>query len=477
MTIGWIHQTQNLSVIQRPRSGAGESYTNTASVPVGDRNVRSGDYYLLVQADGTRERQGETNEDNNVFAIPIEVRSPDLVVTNITAPETIKPGEEIEISWTVINQGDGVATQSWIDWVAISEDDELSCPYECGEVDLDFVDSEPFTPLGPGQSYTQTLTTIAPSGGFGLSEPGRYFLGVYTDGAYFSNDQPESNENNNELLITVTVIPPDVDLVVSDLIVPESAVVGDQIEITATITNLGTETANGNNGRWFDDIRLSTDPVFDFGDSRLADVSIQDELPLAGGESYTFTQLVTIPNNALSGSLYVVYRTDNNSQMETDETNNTASQPIEVSAPNLVFTSHSAPVSASLSEVVNVSWTVQNDSAIAARASSWEDRIFLSDDDTFGFNDRFLSSQRRFGSLQAGGTYSLNSSFTINNVTAGSKYLLFVTDYRNDQGETNEDDNVLAVPIELAAADLVLTDFSGPDTAAVGDTLTVCADS
>ncbi len=140
---------------------AGASYTKTQSILVAERNVRSGNMFLLVVSDANL-RQSETDETNNVFAIPIELKSPDLIVTNITAPEIVKPGQEAEISWTVQNIGDGIATQNWRDFIAISDDKDLSCPCECGEFDIDVPSAADFVPLGPGESYTQTQTFTIP---------------------------------------------------------------------------------------------------------------------------------------------------------------------------------------------------------------------------------------------------------------------------------------------------------------------------
>ncbi len=167
-------------------------------------------------------------------------------------------------------------------------------------------------------------------------------------------------------------------------------------------------------------------------------------------------------------------QTDTGSQIETDETNNFAAAPIEILAPNLVITAHTAPQVAALSQTINVSWTVKNDSTTAALAD-WRDRVYLSDDAVFSSGDRFLTEQNAAGisPLAPGATYSANRAVTLSNVTAGSKFLLFVIDSTNNQGETNESDNVLAVPIELASADLVLTDVSGPSEVAAGETFSI----
>ena len=66
--------------------------------------IRNG--YLLFVADINRE-QGETDDTNNVFAVPFTITAPDadLIVTSIAAPTLIQIKSPVSISWTVRNQG------------------------------------------------------------------------------------------------------------------------------------------------------------------------------------------------------------------------------------------------------------------------------------------------------------------------------------------------------------------------------------
>ena len=209
-----------------------------------------------------------------------------------------------------------------------------------------------FAPLLPGASYTQTMTyTVPQSTGYGDPlRPGNYFLGVKADESYGS-DQPESNERNNERFLPITILPPDVDLVVSSATAPGSADVGETIQVEVTITNLGTETANGEYGRWVDSVFLSDD------DQRGSDRSLgyyynNSDLPLDGGQSYTFTLDVEIPSSAEGGSQFLLFDTDDGEdQVETDETNNLLALPILLSAPNLTITSATAPAVAALEPI------------------------------------------------------------------------------------------------------------------------------
>jgi hypothetical protein len=66
--------------------------------------------------------------------------------------------------------------------------------------------------------------------------------------------------------------------------------------------------------------------------------------------------------------------------------------------------------------------------------------------------------------IAVGGTYTGTRNITLPTTTTGNRYLLFITDQyanysttlNNRQGETNENDNIFALPINISSADLVL---------------------
>ena len=83
-------------------------------------------------------------------------------------------------------------------------------------------------------------------------------------------------------------------------------------------------------------------------------------------------------------------------------------------------------------------------------------------------------SQRWAGNdtpLAAGASYTATQNVTLPNTTIGNRYLLFVADGNNNQGETNETNNVQAVAINLTAPDLVVSAATAPTSATLGETV------
>lgn len=85
---------------------------------------------------------------------------PDLQVTELIAPASMRPGETATVRWTVTNVGQGVADgDGWHDYVVFSHDDVV----EREDVYLTSRWTSEHAPLEPGQSYTYQRTVEIPS--------------------------------------------------------------------------------------------------------------------------------------------------------------------------------------------------------------------------------------------------------------------------------------------------------------------------
>jgi hypothetical protein len=86
--------------------------------------VRTDHYNHLFEhnVDGT----GETNNTAAVTVVAGLREYPDLHVVQIDHPVSgLRPGQEIDISWLLANQGTGDTTGDWTDFVYLSDDDQV----------------------------------------------------------------------------------------------------------------------------------------------------------------------------------------------------------------------------------------------------------------------------------------------------------------------------------------------------------------
>ncbi|MDB9444753.1 CARDB domain-containing protein [Anabaena sp. CS-542/02] len=457
----------------------GESYTGSAQITVPPGF--SGTGYIFVVANEYSD-QLETDREDNLAVQAVQVSAsdllgdlPDLVVTSITAAESVRWGETQEISWTVTNQGSkttGTNYYGWSDRIYFSLDESFD------ENDIlvgDYYNYYYNQQLAPGQSYTASQTVTVPPGFTGSG-----YLLVVTNTDY----RPyESDITNNVLAQAIEINEGDLpDLVVTEATISSStAGWGESVEVDWTVTNQGTLVTQQS---WYDYIYLSTDDIWDDSDRSLSSFWAGNNSPLAIGASYSLTGNISIPYDVAAGNyhLLVVTNPDNyyyNRQYETDKTNNTFAVPItinEVDLPDLVITAATAPASGNIGSTIEVSWTVKNQ-GIGAAQRDWYDAIYISDDEIYDYSDTYVSNVYIWEQtpLAADGSYTITSNITLPNTAPGNRYLLFRTDYSwwNYQVETDETNNTFAVPITLGAPDLVITAATAPASGNIGSTIEV----
>ncbi|MEX2552087.1 MAG: CARDB domain-containing protein, partial [Actinomycetota bacterium] len=399
---------------------------------------------------------------NEATDIDVVMRAPDLVIDSFEYPEFVAIGGSVEFTYTIRNAGDGPVDASWVsDRVYLSDDTQLNTYYDVTTA----THSHEQLQLEPGETLTITLTGTVPSS-LGLGQ--KYFI------LRLDNWQniPEPDRTNNIIVSEpITVGAPD--LTITSVEAPDAASGGQQITVSWTVENIGSDPASVSG--WYDAVLLSSDTVVSGDDTWLTDVWTSAYTPLAAGASYTIERTFTLPSTA-TGNLYLLFVTDRyNYQGETNENNNLVAHPISLNAPDLAMTAATAPTAAILGETISVSWTVENLGEHPALAS-WLDRVYLSTATTFNPDtDTLVYSHNPSAHrpLAAGATYTVERDLLLPEGPTGSLYLLFVTDATGVQGEINEGNNVVAKAITVTAPDLTVTDFDAPSEALLSETLSV----
>ncbi|MFM6480849.1 MAG: CARDB domain-containing protein, partial [Microcystis panniformis] len=446
------------SIATQTPLAAGESYTINKNITLPNRP--SGNYYLLFAAD-RNDKQGETNNNNNVKAVTISIGIPDLTITNATAPQRASAGEMIALSWTVKNQGTTAASANWYDYVYVSSDQVV----DSSDISIiaEYIDSQ--TPLAADGSYTATRNITLPNNAALVGD--RYLIFV-TDG---NQNQPETSEGNNSLILPINFSASD--LTIINATAPNTAVVGSNINVSWTVKNQGNGAANGN---WYDYIYLSNDASLDNSDNYITGEYIDSQTPLAADGSYTITRNITLPNNVtFTGDRYLLFVADGSrNQSETNENNNVQAIAINFSASDLTITNATAPSTAVVGSNINVSWTVKNQGNGAANGN-WYDYIYVSNDAILDNSDTYITQEYIDSQtpLAADGSYTITRNITLPNNVAftGDRYLLFVTDGSRNQSETNDNNNAQAVAITLGYPDLIPSITAAPSTAISGTTI------
>ena len=427
---------------------AGGQYTtsNTFALPPDI----SGDFFLIVRTDATDlviEGALEINNDlattgeaqsgggQNLGGLEIALStSPDLVVSEIDAPFEVFTGQSFNVSWTVRNDGDGVANRSWYDAVYLSLDQVFD---RNTDLSLGFLNRT--QDLGPGEQYTQTGSFIVPS-----DTSGSFFVFVTTDGG---NQVHERNgEVNNavsvEFPMQVIAMPPS-DLVVGTIVVPTNAVPGQSASITYTVENQGFNPALG---RWFDSIYISADDQWDLNDAFFGRALHNGDVP--GGESYSETLTAALPG-VVPGDYHVIIRSDiRNNIQEINEENNIGGSldRVEIDVEGLT---DGVPVAGSLSQGQSVYYRID----VSAGQTL---RVELDGDSSTASNELFV----RYGDVPSRtkfdrafeSAFSADQQIVIPTTLAGTYY---VQVFAADTGvEPNSDFSINADIIEFSVLDI-----------------------
>ncbi|HEX8823191.1 MAG TPA: CARDB domain-containing protein, partial [Archangium sp.] len=197
----------------------------SASVP------SEGAWYVGAAVDPENYRP-ELIEDNNTLAgtrMGVGYLS-DIVVTSVTGPASVKPGQSFDATVTVCNQGtmgDSTDVQLYL-----SKDATITptmMPDPSTDQPLDFL---VINYLGAGQCQTLTKSVSA-----WVPSEGAWYVGAVADPGNF---RPELIEDNNTLAGTRMGVGQKSDIVVTSVKGPTSVLPGQQFNATVTVCNQGT---------------------------------------------------------------------------------------------------------------------------------------------------------------------------------------------------------------------------------------------
>lgn len=463
--------------------GAGQSYTNTASVSVSQATgLTPGSYYVVVVAD-SQNIVAQAIETNDTLAVPISLiypPLPDLVVSSVTAPGSGVGGQTVEVHWTVCNNGHGdTDVPLWYDHLY------LSSTANTGNAVADYgVFANP-SYLAVGDCYEQVATVNLPVGVGGSL----YFVvQANSTGALF-----EENETNN---IGATASPISIQEVTAGFFHVVSVEVapappsltwpGAEITCTYVVQNIGQSPITGS---WDDQITLSS--VSNFVNGVTADYAYEDDItftgPLAPGAFYTNTGQFTLPQSvggsSVVGTWFVVPAVDIHFRAGSgDVGRDEMAAALDIIAPpqsDLVTTSVTAPATGVIGQSIHVSWTVENEGINQTSGSYWYDSVYLSLSSNFNAaSSMLLGTFGHWGTLALDASYTNSMPVTLPTDIIGTSYIVVVANAGSNITEFTLSNNVLAAtnPTVLTVpqpAGLVVTQVGPPGTAVQGAPITV----
>ncbi|MFH0779118.1 MAG: CARDB domain-containing protein, partial [Candidatus Eisenbacteria bacterium] len=450
--------------------------TYTHSHPVVFPHDIQGDYWLVVLTDAQDSVEEYVEDDNNAaiaaLSFPIHLTPfPDLRVDSVVVPPIVDAGSGLPFSWTVSNHGSApTSAPVWYDEIYLSTNSVL----DGGDVFLGKFAN--LTYLNVGTGYVQNKSVTLPA-----NISGTYYVIVKTDAQ--GHVYEHNNEGNNAGAsgpFTVNFVPaPWCGLEVKYLTPITSVWSGQTVSLTWVLENVGTGPMASTH---FDDaFALSPDSVFHQSGWFSVWHWHNTDHPLAPGERDTLTANVTFPSDK-SGNWYLFLIPD--SHLNGGCGGIPLGRPITIRAapsPDLEVASVSiAGDTAFTGAQIKVGWSARNNGPGPSGATSWQDCLWLSDDDVFAPGvDQSLGAKTHYGYLDVDAGYADSLEVTLPYDALGSYYLFVCTDGTNAVPEGQYEGNNCCrtlIPLEIVlppAADLQVVTIGAPSGAGSGDTVNV----
>lgn len=407
------------------------SYTRTENVVI--PTTAQGAYYVFVSTDNLDVVEECASESDNFglsqTTINVNNDLPDLTVTNVSAPPNVMAGQPVIVQWSD-NNGGTVAAQNpaWIDAVYFSTDSVFD-----GN-DRRLTELLVRGPLAIGASLSAQAQVTIPN-----VAAWNYFLIVRTDnGNHVFEGQ---REDNNAGSVALPISVPDADLRVSAVNVPETAFSGQELTVSWTVSNGGTQQTFA--AQWTDYVLLSRDQILDPTDRVIGHLSHNSAL--VGSASYNASVETAVPAG-LAGPYYVFVQADyHNTVAESDEANN-AGGPVAVALQlpppvDLTVTAVTPPATGSPGEAAIISYTVQNIGLNSTSTSRWSDAVYLSTDTQWDIDDPLVGRAEHIGLLSPGESYNGTLTTELPAVNPGQYYVIVRADIRNRVRESDEFNN------------------------------------
>ena len=429
-----------------------ETYTCVVNIP----NGISGTYYchVLCNADTALCENGAIS-DNVAVSQPIEVSlspSPDLVITQLDAPSEVYIGVPFSLTYTIMNQGTAAINQTVMQKFYYS-----TSPLVFDTLCL-VATSPDYLNIGVNESVVKTAVLTLPTS----VRYGEYYIHVVAD----ANDQIyeyEGEQNNNAHSGEILARTYQLDLQLTSIEGPSEMQWGATATYTLHVQNNSSLPAL--NSLWRDVVYLSTDNVLSTSDRLIQSVRHTGGLE-ANGE-YEATVTVTIPYGTPATAYLIGVVDMDNANPDETPSNNVLAKLLTINStptPDLAISEVVVLEDIVAGQPARVAYKVTNESDIAIEDESWNDRLFVSYNNTFENGDvQLLNKPRRNMTLNQGESYRDTLEFTVPMAYNGSLYLLMIANANNDPYEVVTANNIAAVPVSVTLplpGDLVVTEVS-----------------
>jgi subtilase family serine protease len=436
-----------LDTVQAASIAGGQNVSFTFSTNILPATIAIGNYYILATTDYYNYIT-ESNENNNTIARAVRVIDPfyDFSMRLVTVPDTFN------CNYTTTFTAQVIDTSLHPNTIYASVDYFLSHDTVIDVSDILIHSS--------GQLYFNYQGIASNNPAITLPDftaAGNYYLIAVVDG---ENELAEINELNNIAFKPVTVKGISYDITLQNLVSPDTVYADPGVVYTFACSglwrNLGSSLTGNVEWRTY----LSTDTLYD-----VSDVNLSTSYLSANTFSYPFTRNVTVPASTLPGNYYLIFVVDkDNSYFETNENNNVFVLPLTLLRQTYDLTINGFAQTGFALNVreTSVSTKVIYSNNTNSNYSAYLS-LYLSTDSVINAGDSLLhTSLRNYRGYQPD---TATISIIVPNVPTGLYNILAIADYGNALAETNEQNNMYIMQVQIApdTVDLFFTSAKVPN--------------
>lgn len=429
-------------------------------------NLTLGAYYIIAYIDpsNTIAEFSETNNTRFRGLTVVGTGPPDLAIGTLQAnATTAMPNGEVEFNIELQNLGQNTAGGQQLGYYWST--DTL---YDNTDTYLgyDFISG-----IVPNGALTITENLRIPS----VSVYGTYYILFFADHQAALTEADETNNIAYFPLVVDTLYKPDLTITAYQAS-PDTIQVGSSISLSATVQNTSTSTVSSSRLRY----ALSTDTILDNGDYSLRTSHIAS---MGAFQTRSDSYTPVVPFSVPAGEYYVLFYTDPlYSITETNENNNGAYQSTKVVIlgnssfqPDLAIPNSSINKdTVEVGDWVTVTAELHNNTS--RTATYHRVSYYWSVDSLWDSTDVYLAS-RSINLLTSSYPRTEVQNLTIPiGAALGNYHILVVTDDLQQIAESDENNNIAAVPVVIAAPrpELTISSMvSTPSTLEAGTATTV----
>lgn len=451
----------------------GDNYTASKDITISD--ILPGEYYLYVKADAEDDVLEVGGEDDNVLCFgAVTCVAPDLEVELVSlSSDSVKTGETLALTWKVKNTGSGnIQNATLKDAFFASVNQDGANAVKIAEV------TNPVT-ISAGQEKTLRANVTIPKIS-SLNGIQYVFMKSNID----SHIKEISSANNqtairrmNFVYLTEPVAPvvKGTNVIVASIDAPASIQPGVGFTLSFVAKNQGENTVDKEVTY---EAFISNSAYFDVSKATAcsATVSQGSVKGLKTGAAVRIGMNVKIPSHVIGGTKFLhicIDRTNVLDEKSTDDNHAYAIVKVEGNQPNLVIENVVCPDIIKTSEATDVKFTCKNAGTWEANANSIG--IYLSKDAIYNVSDELLATVSA-NSLAAGAAAPLKGVVSVADKNTGKWYILLKADLYNRVKESDKNDNVAAIPVQVVASplpDLKPVSLATDETLTMGQSMTV----